>query len=180
MAFSLRKCMDRSSFVYLFFFFSSSFEIGPCALCDDRQGGTMGYNTYIIPRSYLVYFGASRFGASSQDSPEEELRNHSTLRKHHLLLFLCDSRLLLLYLWNVCLSMIDWSEPVVRNPSVYQSISTWLIYTMLMPVHAETCIWQAIESRPWTMIGCTAEASLWTRAFQNYHWIVLVLTYGVL
>lgn len=116
---------------------------------------------------------------SSQDSPEEELRNHSTLRKHHLLLFLCDNRLLLLllYLWNVCLSMIDWSKPVVRNPSVYQSISPWLIYTMLMPVHAETCIWLAIEPRQWTMIGCTVKASLWTRVFQNYHWIVLVLTY---
>lgn len=46
-------------FVYLFF--SSSFGIGPCVLCDDRQGGTMGYNIYIIPRSHLVYFGTSRF-----------------------------------------------------------------------------------------------------------------------
>lgn len=62
-------------FIFNFFlsiYFVSSFGMGPCVLCDDRQGDTMGYDMYIIPRSYLVYFGASRFGASSQDNPEEE------------------------------------------------------------------------------------------------------------
>lgn len=61
----------------------------------------------LFPGVTLSILEPRDWGASSQDSPEEELRNHSTLRKHHLLLILCDNQLLLLYLWNVCLSMID-------------------------------------------------------------------------
>lgn len=48
----------------------------------DKQGGTMGYNLYIIPRSHLVYFGASRLGGIIARQPggrvEEPLHSEKT------------------------------------------------------------------------------------------------------
>ena len=141
-----------------------------CVMIDKGDNGL--WYVYYSQELPCLFWSLQIRGIIAGQPGGRELRNHSTLRKHHLLLFLCDKSTAVVVFMNVCLSMIDWSEPVVRNPSVYQSISTWLIYPCWCRYMQKTCIWLAIEPLQWTVIGCTAKASLWTRVFQNYHWIV--------